>query len=311
MARITKGNKLATAVLMPGWTIEDDGFGLLTCKADYTISHGTSDISADGASALSAVPKRGDAFSKDKRLICHNVSSTLNSNGLQIFSAQYCGIATGNVTVAEVSGRGSMSTEPIETHPNFATTVLAGTVDDPQNGAKFNADGSFDGFVEHTTVTNVSGDKYGVKSYLNAGFGITGSLYTTDMYLASKLVSAMGETSWSGIFRGVNLLGDLSGLRPTWSTSSDNGGFSTVIGGLPQLLLTGISLEFFGTLVKVSFDITFAVNGWDVDIYYYGEQTGVSKKDTPGNSGGWATNMHTNFQTNQKMGGNTNLRPTK
>jgi hypothetical protein len=307
MARITKGNKLATAVLMPGWTIEDDGFGLLTCKADYTISHGTSDISADGASALSAVPKRGDAFSKDKRLICHNVSSTLNSNGLQIFSAQYCGIATGNVTDAEVSGRGSMSTEPIETHPNFAT-YLGGTPDSPLNGAKFNADGSFDAFVEHTEVSNLHGDKYGVKSYLNAGFGITGSLYTTDMYMASKLVSAMGQTSWTGFWEGVNLLGDLSGLRPSW-TSTAGSGFSTKIGGLPQLLLTGISLEFFGTLVKVSFDITFAVNGWDVDIYYYGDQSTPSK-DSPNNSGGWKTNMHTNFQTNQKMGGNTNLRPS-
>lgn len=294
---------------MPGWTIEDDGFGLLTCKADYTINHGTSTASADGSSALEAVPKRGDAFSKDKRLICHNVSSTLNSNGLQIFSAQYCGIAVGNTTDAEVSGRGSMSTEPIETHPNFES-YLAGNPATPLNGAKFNADGSFDGFVEHTEVSNLKGDKYGVKSYLNAGFGITGSFYTTDMYVASKLVSAMGQTSWSGVFEGVNLLGGLSGLRPSWSTSSGNGGFSTKIGGLPQLLLTGISLEFFGTLVKVSFDITFAVNGWDVDIYYYGVQTGADKKDKPGNSGGWATNMHTNFQTNQKMGGNINLRPT-
>lgn len=37
MARISNGNALTTALLQPGWTFENNGYGLITVKARWAI----------------------------------------------------------------------------------------------------------------------------------------------------------------------------------------------------------------------------------------------------------------------------------
>jgi len=104
-----------------------------------------------------------------------------------------------------------------------------------------------------------------VRSYLNPGFGISGHFYTSDVGVAKKMKDHMGKSSGTGAYAGVNLLGSLSGLGSagsdsiwgTWVTSEE----------VPQLLLTGVAIDFFGNLLKVSYDLTFAKDGWDMDIY--------------------------------------------
>lgn len=288
MARITKGNQLNSLVLQSGWSVEDDGFGLLTCRATYIQSHGNTASTRAGtvSDVLKTAPKRGDTFPKDERLTCHRASSSANSNGILVVTAEYVGITAGTMTIPEVTGAGSMSTEPISTHPKF--TTFAGTVSAPKNGATFSPDGAFDKFTEHTPPR----DKYGVKSYLNAGFSINGTFYTKDIGLASALKASMGKSSDTGYFNNVNLLGDLSGIGPSW-----NGvGLFQAENQAPQLLLTGIKLEFYGVLVKVGYDITFATDGWDIDIYPYVKgmvKTNVDKGDSK--SGNWPTTNHAPF----------------
>ena len=146
MARVNKGNSLGSPILQPGWTIEDDGFGLLTCSATYKTAHGTSTgTPATGQAALAKAPKRGDLFQQDARLSCHRSSSVLDANGVQVISADYVGIASGTMTEPQVGGRFSSNQEPISTHPDFDT--FGGKKGAPLNGAVFNDDGSFKRFA--------------------------------------------------------------------------------------------------------------------------------------------------------------------
>lgn len=262
--RVTKGNSLKSLVLQPGWTIENDGFGLLTCSATYVQSHGNDagTVGGSGSFALGVAPSRGSVFSKDSRLSCHRATSSLNSNGLLIVAAEYVGIATGNMTAPQVTGSGATSTEPIATYPNFNSTI-GGTKGSEKNGAVFNDDGSFKYFAD------AEYKKYGVKSYLAPTLSIRGHFYTSDITVAKKLLDSQCTTSSDGQWKNIQLLGNLNGLSsavlPSWNgvqawAAPDES---------PQLLLTGVSLEDYGTLLKVSYEITVSTDGWDTDLYPY------------------------------------------
>lgn len=260
MARVTKGNSLSSAKLQPGWTIEDDGFGLLTCSAHYKVSHGTSTgTPATGSQALGAAPKRGDAFAQDARLTCHRASSVLDANGIQVISADYVGIATGTMTRPQVSGRFSSNQEPISTHPKFSD--FGGTAAAPENGAVFNADGSFKRFADPQYD-----EFYGITSYLACGFAITGHFYTSDFTVLVALKQAVGTTSGTGSFGGYELTGDLTAL------GNNNAGWTGIGTWMDdrerdQLLLSGLACEYFGKIIKISYDIMFSQDGWNGSIY--------------------------------------------
>jgi len=265
MARVSKGNSLNSPVLQPGWTIEDDGFGLLTCSATFKAAHGTSTgTPATGSQALAKTPKRGDAFEQDARLKCHRSSSVLDSNGLQVISCDYVGIANGSSTAPNVSGRFSSNQEPISTHP-FFTKVIGGSKAAPLNGAVFNDDGSFKRFADPNFD-----QFYGVTSYLSCGFGITGVIYTSDNGVVTKLKDMIGTTSGTGYWNGIDLVGQVGFLGATgnknpaaawsagaWVTERED----------DQLLLSGMALEFYGSIIKLSYDIMFSQDGWNYTIY--------------------------------------------
>lgn len=259
MSRVSKGNTLNQLALQPGWTIEEDGYGLLTSRLIFVTDHGSDEGSSD-IGASSRVP-RGQTHPKDTRLRCHRASTTLGGNGLATITAEYIGIASGNMTQPEVTGRGNMSTEPITTHPNFVSKI-GGTAASPKNGAQFNTAGLFIGFIYDSTAVY---NKEGVRSYLNPGFGISGHFYTSDVGIARKLKEDIGKTSGSGKFSGVQLLGGIGSLNS--QTSDSWYGDWTTDTEINQLMLTGLAIEFFGNLVKVSYDITYAKDGWDPEIY--------------------------------------------
>lgn len=268
MARVEKGDTLSALVLQPGWTIEDDGFGLLTCSAVYKVKHGT-DTGKPGTGdyAVNKAPMRGAAFDLDSRLTCHRSSSSMDANGIQTISADYVGIRDGSSTKPQVSGRFSSNQDPISTHPMF-TKQIGGTADAPQNGAEFNQDGSFKRFADPGFD-----QFYGVTSYLNCGFAITGHFYTTDFGKVNSIKDSLGTTSYTGAFGGVDVLGDLKDLQPMWQTPRED----------DQLLLTGMGIEFYGKVVKISFDVMFSQDGWVSAIY--GRRT--TSSGTKSNSGKW------------------------
>lgn len=258
MARVSKGNTLSGLVLQSGWTIEDDGFGLLTASAVYRTRHGTSTGKpGTGQEALTISPKRGDVFPQDKRMHCHRASSVMDANGIQTISVDYVGIANGSITNPQVSGRFNSNQEPISTHPDFAS--FGGTRSSPVNGAVFESDGSFKRFADPGYK-----DFYGVTSYLVPGFGITGHFYTSDPGALNKLKIAVGTTSATGYWQGFGLMGamnnndapDWKGVNK-WQSENEN----------DQLLLTGVACEYFGKLLKVSYDISYSQDGWNGAIY--------------------------------------------
>lgn len=258
MARVTKGNQLTSPQLQPGWTIEDDGFGLLTARATYVVSQNT-DYGVSGSTVLGKAPKRGDAFENDPRLTCHRSSSSVNKNGLQVITAEFCGIANGNSTTPNVTGRGATTTEPIQRHPSFVSKI-GGTSASPLNGAKFDGNDLLLGFGD------TSNKKYGLKSYYSPSFTITGHLYTKDITVASSLKDRQCCSSSSGSFAGFNLLSGLNSLAPSWGTSVP---FWMAADESPQLLLNNVSIEPYGMLYKVNYEILVAVDGLDVDVYPY------------------------------------------
>lgn len=265
--RITKGDSLLTITLQPGWSIENDGYGLLTCSATYIVTHGNDagSKSGTGAYAITMAPKRGSIFEKDARLVCHRSSSSMNANGLQVITAEYIGIEAGNMTTPEVSGRGATTTEPIATHPAFSTKI-GGKQGAEKNGAKFNDDGSFEKFATQNR-------KYGVRSYYSPTFSISGHFYTSDIEIPKKLLKAQCTSSSDGKFpygkEGIKLVGPLNDLASPVHPSWAGVGAWQAPDESPQLLLTGVAIENYGALLKVSYDILVAVDGLDVEIYPY------------------------------------------
>jgi hypothetical protein len=278
MARVSKGNSLSTPVLQPGWTIENDGFGLLTCSATFKANHGTSGGSpGTGVAALKLAPARGSKFPLDERLTCHRASSVMDANGIQVITAEYVGIAVGTQTEVQVTGGFRSNQEPISTHPAFIK--FGGRKGAEVNGASFSNDGSFKRFADPEYS-----EWHGVTSYLVPGFSINGHFYTKNPGALPALKDAMGTTSGTGSWAGFNLVGPIGVLAKT-SLLSWNGVPDFVIdltilrgaddNGVPriediqrnQLLLTGVSVEYFGDLTKVSYDISYSQDGWNPAIY--------------------------------------------
>lgn len=279
MARVNKGNSLGSPILQPGWTIEDDGYGFLSCSASYKVSHGTSTgTPATGVQALDATPKRGTPFPRDARLTCHRASSVLDGNGIQVISVDYVGIAKGTTTLPNVSGRFSSNQEPISTHPRFKD--FGGTKPAPLNGAAFNDDGSFKRFADPGYD-----EFYGVTSYLVCGFGITGVIYTSDYAVVGKLKDAIGSTSSTGSFNGTDLVGQLGflGNGSTAATGWGNGAWQSSR-ETDQLLFSGMALEYFGNLIKISYDIMFSQDGWNGSIYNNRGDVAAKSKDSKATS---------------------------
>lgn len=274
MARVSKGKSLLVPELQPGWTIENDGFGLLSCSAVYRVNHGTSTgAPGTGVAALARV-KRGDKFAYDERLVCHRASSVMDGNGIQTISADYVGIAIGTRTEVQVTGGFRTNQEPIATHPAFIK--FGGRQDAPVNGASFNADGSFKRFADPEYS-----EWHGVTSYLVPGFSINGTFYTKEPSALADLKAAVGTTSSNGVWASYNLVGPIGALAstPSWNgvpsfivnltilQGRDNSGPIAIDIQRDQLLLTGIGVEYFADLLKVSYDISYSQDGWNGAIY--------------------------------------------
>jgi hypothetical protein len=125
MALVEKGDLLNTGlgVLQPGWTVENDGYGLLTCRAEYI-----KDSAVTYPIPASAI--RNVAFSGDTRLSGHKFSVQRISLRRLKITVDYVGIdssqpyAIEGFTRPNVTGNNGLSTEKIETHPNFFTNSV-------------------------------------------------------------------------------------------------------------------------------------------------------------------------------------------
>lgn len=299
MARQDYGNDLASDMLQAGWKISDDGFGLHTISATFKRDK------AQGFNFL-----RGDAFPVEDFNYCklHKQTTSFDTLGIATTVAEFVGIDPdingGDFTNAQMSTAGGLTTEKIETKPNFtfnfpaARDKLAGPPPYTQSpigplvSIKNNDDfiqipitgatalqtkqQSFIG-ANGACFENEDGGKflgfvdpaydyfYGKTSYLSAQQTFSGIVYVADDTMANKFLDLLSTSSGTG-----NWEGNLPYIIPTYLT----GPFTQIVSTgeettdtYNQLLLTQTNIESFGDLYKVTYEIKFSVQGWHPAVY--------------------------------------------
>lgn len=239
MANFTTKGSFGPNTIQPGWTIEDDGFGLLTSRVTFV---NDSDSAGGGPAKLAPHPE-------DSRLLCHKVAYTVNSARRSVAIADYVGLAQGTYTPIDFRADYSGSSESIMAHPKFST----GTA---YNGAtKKLLDYGWDidaGQFDPTNADAIAAGLVGTKKFITGEMSVSGTFYTSSKEWLQKWVNGVGKTI-------QQLPGDSSVVIPAFSPSSPNH-------DLPGLL-TNVSYEMYAHLYKVSFSVRVATGGWHKYIY--------------------------------------------
>ena len=282
MALIEKGNSLVSQLIQPGWTISNDGFGLLTSTTVFKCDHTTS---------VPSFAARGTSHpdSSFNNLKAHKYRISYDSLGIATVTVDYVGISQlvngGLMTIPSTSSANGLTAEPLTSHPNFyehddayGNDALAGkptdfpnnqypesdigpTVATPSGNAKSRIGnwgacfekplgGRFIGFVDPDYS-----DIYGKTQYLARTTTYSGTVYMTSVNYVNALLallnSATDTNSW-GIFT----------LLPDWAPVGVN---ESGLGNLN--LLSQVNVEEFGSLYKVNYEIRYSKAGWPEDVY--------------------------------------------
>jgi hypothetical protein len=274
MARIDQGNALSTAMLQPGAKFQTDGYGLVTgtlvFKEDQT---GSSTFLARG----SACPITAFSFTK-----VHKATTSLDALGLATYTVDYVGISasdgvSSSLTKCQVTGSQGLTSENITAHPNFfelatgftgtaiagvgtgtlatpaytAQTDVSPTEYEGNNGSRFAAvtGNKFLGFKVAANKT-----LYGKTNYLAPQTSFAGHFYTTTDANVTGMIARVGKTSGTNQFNSIALLPSYAGTTFT-------------VGGLNQLLLSQVSVEDYGSLYKVTYEVRFNRDGYNASVY--------------------------------------------
>ena len=277
MARIDQGNALSSAMLQPGAKFQSDGYGLVTGVAVYKEDQtGSSAFLARG----SAFAGPGGAFSFCK---VHKANTSLDALGLATYTVDYVGIGSGGIssslTTPQVTGSQGLTSENITAHPNFfelystggfsgtpiagvgtgslavpaytSKTVNSTTEYEGNNGSRFESvtGNKFLGFkvAQYKTL-------YGKTNYLAPQTSFSGHFYTTTDANVTGMIARVGKTSGTNQFNSIPLLPSYAGTTFT-------------VGGLNQLLLSQVSVEDYGSLYKVTYEVRFNRDGYNASVY--------------------------------------------
>ena len=275
MARIDQGNALSSAMLQPGAKFQSDGYGLVTGVAVYKEDQtGSSAFLARG----SAFAGPGGAFSFCK---VHKANTSLDALGLATYTVDYVGIGSGGIssslTTPQVTGSQGLTSENITAHPNFfelatgfSGTPIAGvgtgTLATPAYTAKtVNSTTEYEG-NNGSRFESVTGNKflgfkvaqyktlYGKTNYLAPQTSFSGHFYTTTDANVTGMIARVGKTSGTNQFNSIPLLPSYAGTTFT-------------VGGLNQLLLSQVSVEDYGSLYKVTYEVRFNRDGYNASVY--------------------------------------------
>jgi hypothetical protein len=236
MANTYKTKGSFSSEIQPGWTIEDDGFGLLTSRVVYI---NDSDKATGGPAKLSAHPY-------NERLQCHKVSYTINSAKRSVATADYVGISSGSYTPIDFRADYSSASLSIGSHPGFSVKKYSATKALIDCGW---ANGKFD----ETNADAIANGLVGVKNYVAGEMSVSGTFYTSSKEWLQKWVDGVGKT--------IDALPGDSGVvlpskfEPISAKHTKKG------------LLTNVSYEQYAHLYKVSFTVRVATGMWNTAIY--------------------------------------------
>lgn len=231
MTMISKGELLATPQLQPGWTVNYEDDGTVTGSCTFVV---------DESALVASLPKKGTAHPRNSYLKAYRSRGTSGEAGVSSFTVDYLGL-TKDPSEPRLSFQGSLSQEPIETHPDFKTEI-GGTPGAPKNGAKFDDDGSFLGFPSNDE--SVEAKLVGVTGYLRPGAVVRVTYFTA---------------------------------KPANFRFDHTGQIATSVPGLPKdirlpeganWLIGSPALEPFGPFNKISVDYLLSgPGGWNGKIY--------------------------------------------
>lgn len=158
--------------LQPGWTIDEDEFGLLSGECTW-----------EGDFALRNTLRTGRLHPYDHRLTGYRRRVQRLATDKCRVTISYIGIVS-DPTPTFIEHPGGSGQDPIESHPDFAD--FAGTPETPLNGAKFDDDtGEFIGF------TDPDSDLLGTRSYIVPSVMVTATWYSHSV----PYMSAVGRVS--------------------------------------------------------------------------------------------------------------------
>lgn len=232
MKLIKKGYNGSTPELQPDWTIESDGFGLLTSRLNFK---------CDSSSVASKAPKTGDAHPMDGRLKCHRSTYTITKGGWATVTSEYVGIETGDRTAIQIKGDVVTGAQPIQVHKDFLKTLK-----------NLGWDTKTQSFPD-TNALAVQNALVGVKSYLTADTQISAVFYTANKSEVQDGVNMVSKTFLK--MPGMDDVVLPSGLQ---SISSFHDRFA---------LLTGLNYEKYAHLYKISFTIRISPGGYHNKVY--------------------------------------------
>lgn len=278
-------------VMEKNWTIQHDGFGLVTMQLKFTADSDKSyDITQDF--------KRGDQppITGLEFLTLHKVSASTNDGTVTII-VDYCGIEDGaSTTITQVQVSSATAMEAIETHPNFTKVQIKqiGNGKPLAGAAKYIAEHetdlainpnrahfaisqptalqavqySFAGFLPAQNPNDDVNLKAGVRSYFRPSIILRCLAYTDSEDLAKKTLSRVGWINY-GNLGAIDLPDPYANLAANYDTELSVDlpkGVST--DRRRNYLCTNASMEIFGGLYKIQADLMLSgIIGWDPDIY--------------------------------------------
>jgi hypothetical protein len=296
MAIIKYGNPLAGPLLQPGWTVDQDGFGLIQVSAKYRFAKSL-------ANQFTTFFQRGITPAPAPFNYCKmwRGSLTEEKGEIMVANIEFAGIdpavGGGLATNAQVAMTAGSSSEPIEHHPNFLqvfcesgglSSPLAGfpsatgwdpsTTTNPNralwtpkvanNGATQGQ--QFVGFLPNQDATEVAAGniniKAGIKNYYKPQLTLRVLRYMANKTDALTLGSYVGWNTDGGPF----------GLDADYKKYAQSGGYAGTFEytGVFEakinrtFLVTNCSVEVYGSIYKVQADLMLSgISGWDPDIY--------------------------------------------
>ena len=290
MALVINGDPLTTALLQPGWTVVDDGFGLNTSTTVFKVDS-TFDIDAFAIKG-NAHPDPTYAYLKlDKWKV------SWDSLHIATLTVDYVGIDTainsGVRTNPNTSSANGLTTENISTHPNFfaldgnfTTGPIAGTsysqsalgplveIKNPadyitqvinlntviiskkqsyvgNNGACFESSAG-GRFIGF--VDPAYPNFYGKTNYLTRTTTYSGVIYSTVLEDVNELLDNLNSATYTFSWGSFELL-------PAWAIIGAGSGGGNVN------LLSQVNVEEFGSLYKIMYEIRYSAVGWHSSVY--------------------------------------------
>jgi hypothetical protein len=171
--------------------IVTDQYGLSTGEVQFLVTN-------SGSQAPNS-PNLGDPHPYASYMLMETRRAVRENGGWHIIG-NYAGCNPSNLPNAVMEMDFEDIEDPIETHKDFNKSTFAGTPANPQNGAAFDENGKFDGFLNPAYP-----DFYGVTAYDNAG-----AIYKV------TYVYPLRSVPWLGLFNEINTV--LTGLPSALGT---------------------------------------------------------------------------------------------